>query len=166
MRRKLLTRHCPPLPRFRVERLSLDGSGRGRISHVIAALGYVVAQKDALNIRIANLSIAAGVYESFNWDPLTLATKQLVRAGIVVVAAAGNNGRNPNGREHYGGITAPGNAPWVLTVGASSHMGTIARADESGTTSVCTSDWRWARSNGSSGAAGETAGLSTHGDAR
>src|SRR5207253_9074595 len=30
----------------------------------------------------------------------------------------------------YGGITAPGNAPWVLTVGASSHMGTIDRADD------------------------------------
>ncbi len=30
----------------------------------------------------------------------------------------------------YGGITAPGNAPWVLTVGASSHMGTADRADD------------------------------------
>ena len=50
--------------------------------------------------------------------------------GIVVVAAAGNTGRNPQGRQQYGGITAPGNAPWVLTVGASSHMGTIDRADD------------------------------------
>ena len=30
----------------------------------------------------------------------------------------------------FGGITAPGNAPWVLTVGASSHMGTNTRADD------------------------------------
>ena len=30
----------------------------------------------------------------------------------------------------YGGVTAPGNAPWVLTVGASSHMGTTDRADD------------------------------------
>jgi hypothetical protein len=30
----------------------------------------------------------------------------------------------------YGGITAPGNAPWVLTVGASSHNGTVARTDD------------------------------------
>src|SRR5262249_7307355 len=28
-------------------------------------------------------------------------------------------------------ITAPGNAPWVITVGASSHMGTVDRADDS-----------------------------------
>src|SRR5439155_2977913 len=33
-------------------------------------------------------------------------------------------------RTAYGGITAPGNAPWVLTVGASSHMGTVDRADD------------------------------------
>ena len=51
-------------------------------------------------------------------------------AGIVVVAAAGNAGRRPDGRDAYGGITAPGNAPWVLTVGASSHMGTIDRGDD------------------------------------
>ena len=109
---------------------ALDGSGKGRISHVISALGHVIAQRHALNIRVANLSIATGVYESFNKDPLTLAAKRAVDAGILVVAAAGNNGRSQNAREQYGGITAPGNAPWVLTVGASSHMGTTARADD------------------------------------
>jgi len=97
---------------------------------VIAALDYVVSHKNALNIRVANLSVATGVYESYNADPLTLAARSAVDAGIVVVAAAGNNGRDPNGQTHYGGITAPGNAPWVLTVGASSHVGTIDRADD------------------------------------
>ena len=108
----------------------LDGAGRGRISDVIAALDYAVSNKDALNIRVANLSVATGVYESYNSDPLTLAARSAVDAGIVVVAAAGNNGRRPDGRTQYGGITAPGNAPWVLTVGASSHMGTVDRADD------------------------------------
>lgn len=108
----------------------LDSSGRGRISDVIAALDYVVANKDPLNIRIVNLSVATGVYESYNTDPLTVAAERVVRAGIVVVAAAGNNGRDRHGRPRHGGITAPGNAPWVLTVGASSHMGTVDRADD------------------------------------
>jgi serine protease AprX len=108
----------------------LDGSGQGRISDVIAALGYAVAQKDAWNIRVVNLSVATGVYESYNLDPLTLAARAAVNAGIVVVAAAGNNGRSPQGSTRYGGTTAPGNAPWVLTVGASSHMGTVDRADD------------------------------------
>ena len=108
----------------------LDGSGTGHISDVIAAIDYVVENKDALNIRVVNLSVATGVYESYNTDPLTLATQRAVRAGIVVVAAAGNNGRDPEGHTQYGGITAPGNAPWVLTVGASSHMGTVDRSDD------------------------------------
>lgn len=108
----------------------LDRSGAGRISNVIAALGYVVAHSAELNIRVVNLSIATGVYESYNLDPLTLAAKTAVDAGIVVVAAAGNNGRSPGGTTWYGGITSPGNAPWVLTVGASSHMGTADRSDD------------------------------------
>jgi serine protease AprX len=108
----------------------LDKTGAGRISAVIAALDYVVSHRGELNIRIVNLSVAAGVYESYDLDPLTLAAKAAVNAGIVVVAAAGNYGRNSTGSTQYGGITAPGNAPWVVTVGASSHMGTIDRSDD------------------------------------
>jgi serine protease AprX len=108
----------------------LDGSGRGRISNVIAALEYAIANKDALNIRVINLSVATGVYESYNRDPLTLAARRAVAAGIVVVAAAGNHGRGPQGQTRYGGVTSPGNAPWVLTIGASSHAGTVDRADD------------------------------------
>jgi hypothetical protein len=59
-----------------------------------------------------------------------VAARRAATAGIVVVAAAGNNGRDQQGRVHHGGITAPGNAPWVLTVGASSHMGTVGRGDD------------------------------------
>ena len=108
----------------------LDAEGRGRVSDVVAALGYVVEHRAELGIRVINLSVAAGVYESAFTDPLTLAAREAVDAGIVVVTAAGNNGRSSQGRTQYGGITAPGNAPWVLTVGASSHMGTADRADD------------------------------------
>jgi serine protease AprX len=108
----------------------LDASGEGFISNVIAAIDYAVANKDALHIRIINLSVAAGVYESYNTDPLTLAAKRAVEAGIVVVSAAGNLGRSAGGRVEYAGVGAPGNAPWVLTVGASSDMGTATRADD------------------------------------
>jgi serine protease AprX len=108
----------------------LDGSGQGRISDLIAAFDYAVTHMTELNIRIVNLSVAAGVYESYNADPLTLAAKRAVDAGLVVVASAGNAGRNQQGQTQYGGITAPGNAPWVLTVGASSHMGTVDRSDD------------------------------------
>ena len=109
---------------------ALDASGSGHVSDVIAAIEYAVANKDTLHIRVINLSIAAPVYESYLLDPLTLAAKSAVDAGIVVVAAAGNAGRSADGRGQYGGVTAPGNAPWVLTVGASSHMGTVDRSDD------------------------------------
>jgi serine protease AprX len=110
---------------------ALDGTGTGRISDVIAAIGYAIENRDALNIRVINLSIASAVYESYDTDPLTVAARHAVQAGIVVVAAAGNNGVSPAGLTRYGGITAPGNAPWVLTVGGSTHMGTTNRADDS-----------------------------------
>jgi len=108
----------------------LDASGQGYISNVIAAIDYAVANRDDLNIRVINLSVAAAVHESYMTDPLTLAAKRAVEAGIVVVSAAGNLGRDANGQTQHGGIGAPGNAPWVLTVGASSHNGTVERADD------------------------------------
>lgn len=108
----------------------LDDEGNGRISDVIAAFDYVLKKSAGLNIRIVNLSVATRVDESYTTDPLTIAAKQLVDAGIVVVAAAGNLGRTADGHDAYGGITAPGNAPWVLTVGASSHMGSVSRGDD------------------------------------
>ena len=108
----------------------LDGAGEGHVSDVIAALDYAIAIKATYNIRIINLSVASGVFESYWLDPLTQAARRAANAGIVVVAAAGNLGLDASGNRIWGGITAPGNAPWVLTVGASSHNGTIRRSDD------------------------------------
>lgn len=109
---------------------ALDFEGKGKISDIIAALDWAVTNRTAYNIRVINMSLGAGVFESYNTDPLTLAAKRAVDAGIVVVAAAGNMGKSANGQPQYGAITAPGNAPWVLTVGASSSMGTTDRRDD------------------------------------
>ena len=108
----------------------LDGDGYGYISDVIAAIDYAVSVRAAYNVRVINLSVASGVFESYRQDPLALAARRAVDAGIVVVAAAGNLGRNAAGEAQFGGITSPGNAPWVLTVGASSHSGTARRSDD------------------------------------
>jgi serine protease AprX len=108
----------------------LDGSGRGRISDVIAAIDYVVSHNGTVPTRIINLSVGAGVFESYDTDLFTLAAKRAVDQGIVVVASAGNAGKDSHGHTKYGGVMAPGNAPWVLTVGASSTQGTIDRADD------------------------------------
>ena len=103
----------------------LDAEGNGYMSDVIAAIDYAIAVKDVYNIRVINLSVASGVFESYATDPLTLAARRAVNAGIVVVAAAGNLGATADGQAQYGGITSPGNAPWVLTVGAASHEGYV-----------------------------------------
>jgi serine protease AprX len=107
----------------------LDGEGKGTISTIIAALDWVAANARTYNIRVVNLSVGAAVTQSYWIDPLALAARRLTERGIVVVAAAGNLGTNAAGQPQYGGILAPGNAPWVLTVGASSTEGT-ARAND------------------------------------
>ena len=84
----------------------LDANGLGTISNIIAALDWVVANKDTYNIRVVNLSVGASIHESYWTDPLTLAAKRAVDAGVVVVTAAGNMGKNAAGqpavRRHHG----------------------------------------------------------------
>ena len=108
----------------------LDEHGKGTISNIIAALELGGGERDDLQHPVVNMSVGAGVYESYWTDPLTLAAKRITDKGITVVAAAGNMGKNAQGQLQYGAITAPGNAPWVLTVGASSTNGTLTRYDD------------------------------------
>jgi serine protease AprX len=108
----------------------LDGNGSGTISNIIAALDWIVENHAQYNIRVVNMSVGANVTESYWTDPLTLAVKRVTDEGITVVAAAGNTGKNATGGPLYGSIQAPGNAPWVLTVGASSTQGTPFRGDD------------------------------------
>ena len=68
---------------------ALDREGKGRISSIIAALDWAVANRVAYNIRVINMSLGAGVFESYNTDPLTLAAKRAVDARIVDVSYGG-----------------------------------------------------------------------------
>jgi subtilisin family serine protease len=108
----------------------LDAQGAGKLSDVLQALDWLIKNAVAHKIRVVNLSFGTPVNESYLTDPLTLATKQLVDQGIVVVVAAGNGGTDGHGHEVYGAVMSPGNAPWVITVGASSTMGTLTRRDD------------------------------------
>ncbi|HZT75677.1 MAG TPA: S8 family peptidase [Vicinamibacterales bacterium] len=108
----------------------LDANGNGSISNIIAAFDWTVQHKDQFNIRVVNASVGALITESYTTDPLTVAAKRVVDAGIAVVVAAGNKGKNAAGQIQYGAITSPGNAPWVITVGASSTNGTPDRSDD------------------------------------
>jgi serine protease AprX len=107
----------------------LDSQGNGTVSNVIAALDWLAVKAPTHNVRVVNLSFGAKPTELPSKDPLALAVKTLVDRGIVVVAAAGNNG-DDNGKKVWGGIPSPADAPWVITVGASSSMGTLSRKDD------------------------------------
>ena len=109
----------------------LDKNGSGTDTGVIAAILETIALKPLFNIRVINLSLGRPVYESYLLDPLCLAVEAAWKAGIVVVVAAGNDGRdNSAGTFGYGTINSPGNDPYVITVGAMKTMGTPNRSDD------------------------------------
>ena len=110
---------------------ALDAYGRGTDVAVIAAIQRAIELKSTYNIRVLNLSLGRGIFESYTTDPLCKAVEDAWNAGIVVVVAAGNYGRdNSSGNQGYGTITAPGNDPYVITVGAMNTMMTKDRVDD------------------------------------
>ena len=109
----------------------LDAKGNGRESEVIAAIDEAIALKETYNIRVINLSLGHPVYESVKLDPLCQAVEAAWRAGITVVVAAGNMGRdNSLGTQGYATIASPGNDPFVITVGAMNANYTTWRSDD------------------------------------
>ena len=61
------------------------------------------------NIRVINLSLGHPVGESYTTDPLCQAVEAAYKAGIVVVCAAGNNGRLNSGQHGRRGQRRLGN---------------------------------------------------------
>lgn len=109
----------------------LDSQGNGTDSYVIAAIGRAIQLKELFNIRVINISLGRPIFESYTVDPLCQAVEAAWQAGIVVVVAAGNDGRdNSFQNDGYGTINAPGNDPLVITVGAMKTMGTPQRTDD------------------------------------
>jgi serine protease AprX len=109
----------------------LNANGQGTDSAVIAAIDRAIQLKNEFNIRVLNLSLGRPIQEQYTLDPLCAAVERAWNAGIVVVVAAGNNGRdNSLGTSGYGTISSPGNSPYAITVGAMKDMGSVTRADD------------------------------------
>lgn len=109
----------------------LDANGGGTDANVIAAIQRAIQLKSTYNIRVINLSLGRPVFESYKLDPLCQAVEAAWKAGIVVVTAAGNSGRdNTLGSNGYGTIISPGNDPYAITVGAMNAKGTTYRWDD------------------------------------
>ena len=98
-----------------------------RTSDVIGAADWILRNKDAYGIRVANFSLHASRANSFMFDPLDKAVEKLWFNGVVVVAAAGNYA---TAGQESGVPFAPGNDPFVITVGAADMHGTIRASDD------------------------------------
>lgn len=108
----------------------LDSRGRGSVSQALKAINWLLTNAAKNKIRVVNLSFGAAALDSYKNDPLCQAVRRLVNNGIVVVVAAGNDGKDSFGKKIYGRIHAPGNEPSAITVGAANDLGTITRTDD------------------------------------
>ncbi len=96
-----------------------DEAGNATLLDVINGLQFVVEYKAQYNIRVVNLSLSSDTPQSYRTDPLDAAVESAWLHGIVVVAAAGNRGNAADAVSY-----APGNDPYVITVGALDEQGT------------------------------------------
>ena len=103
----------------------LDGTGTGKASAVIAAIDWVIAKRAQFGIRIINLSLGMAPTQWWRDDPVCQAVERAVRAGLVVVASAGNYGQTEDGKMVFGAVTSPGISPFAITVGALRTGGTL-----------------------------------------
>jgi len=102
----------------------LDDQGNGRMSDVMAGLDWAIEQK----AQVINLSLGSDV-NCDGTDALSETCDAAVNKGVVVVAAAGNNG--PQQRT----VGSPGCAREVITIGASTDDDDVAAFSSRGPTS-------------------------------
>jgi serine protease AprX len=102
-----------------------DDKGDATVLDVIYGLQFAVDNKAAYNIRVVNLSLESTQAQSYKTDPLDAAAEAAWFNGIVVVAAAGNRGTSGDAVRY-----APGNDPYVISVGAVDDQGTKNTLDD------------------------------------
>ena len=102
-----------------------NDDGQATTLDALYGLQFAVDHKDDYNIRVINMSFRSTDAESYTTDPLDAAAEQAWFDGITVVAAAGNMGTASDAVSY-----APGNDPYVITVGAVDDQGTADNSDD------------------------------------
>jgi serine protease AprX len=87
-----------------------DNTGATDVSQVIAGIDWVIEHAAELDIRVLNLSYGTDSTQRYAIDPLAHAVERAWQAGIVVVVAAGNDGRGVRR------LAMPAADPYVLAV--------------------------------------------------
>jgi len=95
--------------------------GASTYGYVVEAVNWVVANRNTYNVQVMSLSIGTVNQQGspIHSDSMNSACNDAVGYGIVVCAAAGNDGEDGL---HIG---SPGNAPHVVTVGSSNDYGQL-----------------------------------------
>ena len=70
----------------------LNAQGEGDAADVVAAIDWAIAHRRQYRIRVLNLSLGGAALQSYRDDPVDQAVERAHRAGLVVVASAGNFG--------------------------------------------------------------------------
>jgi serine protease AprX len=99
-------------------------NGEGKTSDILAGLDWIWKNRAIYNIRVVSISLGAIVRDNTIYDPLMLACEKLWNSGLIVVAAAGNEGPSP------ATIGSPGVSKKVITVGCLDDHRTIQREDD------------------------------------
>lgn len=94
------------------------------VSEAIKALQWAIENKDKYGIRVINMSLGDYAVKSYKDDPWAQASEKAIEAGIVVCAAAGNEGPPPRT------ISTPGIDPRVITVASLNDMKTVTTEDD------------------------------------
>lgn len=90
----------------------LSSDGKGRMKDMKNGIEWIIANAKKYNIRIVNMSVGATDTKETEDSELVKVTERLWDNGIVVVAAAGNNG------PEYNSISSPGISRKIITVGS------------------------------------------------
>ena len=89
----------------------LNNNGIGNTSWLLNGLQWILDNRTAYNIKVVNLSLGTTAVDTYTNDPVCLKVKQLAEAGIVVIAAAGNLGKNCTRPENVRPDPQPGQQP-------------------------------------------------------
>jgi serine protease AprX len=99
-------------------------SSRVRHADLARGIRWVIRHREEFGIRIINISAGGDFEGSYLTDELSQAAEDATRAGLLVIAAAGNSGH----MEHHP-VLPPASAPSVIAVGGLDDKNTLDFSD-------------------------------------
>jgi serine protease AprX len=100
--------------------VKVGSSQRIRHNDITVGLEWVIRNRHKYNIKIVNISCGGDFEASYLYDKLSQTAEAAVRAGLIVIAAAGNAGHMS-----HNAVLPPASSPSVITVGGLDDKNTL-----------------------------------------